>query len=74
MKKQEKNVLYVMYEKLIVFELSDFENFKIAILGQVCGHITFANIVICHCPGVRWIPRTLNYQLVMKNYEKLVLQ
>ena len=45
-----------MYEKLLVFDLSDFENFKIAILGYVCGHITFANIVICHCPGVRWIP------------------
>ena len=63
-----------MYEKLIVFELSDFENFKIAILGYVCGHMTFVNIVICLYPGARWIPLTLNYQLVMKNYEKLVLQ
>ena len=74
MKKQEKNVLYFMYEKLIVFELSDFENFKIAILGYVCGRITFANIFIHHSSGVRWIPWTLNYQLVMKNYEKLALQ
>ena len=40
-----------MYKKLIVFELSDFEHFKIAILGYVCGHITFANTVICHFPG-----------------------
>ena len=74
MKKQEKNVACVMYEKLIVFELSDFENFKIAILGHVCGHITFANIVIYHSSGVRCVLWTLNYQLVMKNYEKLALQ
>ena len=63
-----------MYEKLLVFELSDLENVKIVILGYVCGRITFANIFIYHSSGVRWIPWTLNYQLVMKNCEKLVLQ
>ena len=63
-----------MYKKLILFELFNFEHCEIAILGYVCGHITFANIVIFHCPGVRWIPWTLNYQIVMKNYEKLALQ
>ena len=63
-----------MHKKVIISELSDFENFKIAILGYVCGHITFENIVIYHSSGVRRIPWTLNYQLVMKNCEKLVLQ
>ena len=53
----KKKMLYnVMYKKLIVFELSDFEHSKIAIFGYVCGYITFENIIACLCSGVRWIP------------------
>ena len=61
-----------MDKKLILFELFNFEHCEIAILGYVCGRITFANIFIYHSSGVRWIPWTLNYQLVMKNCEKRI--
>ena len=63
-----------MYKKLILFELFNFEHYKTAICGYVCGRITSPNIVIYHSSGVRCVLRTLNYQLVMKNYEKLALQ
>ena len=40
-----------MYKKLLVFELSDFEHFKIAILGYVCEHIMWRVLTLVAWPG-----------------------